>query len=123
MKYSDGVVVTVDTFKKGREAGQGPGVIDGRPYVGFDIRIDNKSSRVIDLSQVVVTVTYGTPARVAAPVYEDPAAQDFTGTVSRNSKASAAYFFAVPLADRENVSVIVDFDGAHAAAVFSGSVA
>ena len=122
VRFADGVVVTVESVKKGAEDGKGPGVIPGRSYVGYNVRIVNKSTRAIDLSQVVVTMTYGEPARVASPVYQDPTARDFAGTVTPGAAASAVYFFAVPVQDRGKVSTSVDFDPTHAAAVFSGAV-
>ena len=120
ISYPDGVTVTVTSIKKGTESGRGPGVVDGRPYVGFSVQIDNRSKVNVDLTQVVVTTTYGSPARVAAPVYEDAAAQDFSGTVKPGQKASAVYFFAVPAQDRADVTTAVDFDGIHEAAIFRG---
>ncbi len=122
VRYPDGVVVWVDVTKSGKEDGKGPGAIPGRSYVGFKIRIDNQSDRAVDLNQVVVTTTYGSPARIAAPVYEDPAALDFTGSVLPGDKAFATYFFAVPVQDRSEVSAAVDLDANHATAVVRGRV-
>ncbi len=122
VKYPDRVTVSVKSIKPGTEHGQGPGVVDGRSYVGLIVRIDNHSRAVVDLNQVVVTTTYGSPARIAAPVYEDPAAQDFSGAVAPGSQASANYYFAVPAQDRADVTTTVDIDAGHGAAVFRGSV-
>ena len=69
----------------------------------------------------MVTATYGTPSRIAAPVYDGDAV-DFSGTVPVGGTATATYLFAVPPQGTARVAVAVDFDGAHVAANFSGAV-
>jgi hypothetical protein len=121
--YADGVYVMVESIEKGMEAGKGPGVVNGRPNIGFLVILHNGAGTAIDLNQVVVTTTYGTPARVAAPVYDDARAQDFSGVCQVHKTRSAMYFFAVPTAERGTITLTVDFDARHDAAVFRGTVA
>lgn len=120
VKYPDGVTVTVAKVARGVEQGQGPGVFHGRGHTALTVTLTNGSAQPIDLTQVVVTTTYGTPAQVAAPVYEDPAAQDFTGTVAPGATATATYEFAVPPAQARSAVTTVDFDDAHAPATLTG---
>src|SRR6478609_9742886 len=80
-QYADGVSVTVVPIKHGVEKGPGPGVFAGRANTTFSISLTNRSPRPIDVTQVVVTTTYGSPARQASPVYEDQAVSDFAGIV------------------------------------------
>jgi len=75
----------------------------------------------LTLGVVVVTVTYGSPARVAHAVY-DQNSVDFNGTVQPGKKTTATYGFSIPKGSRHNVTMTVDIDGAHHLAVFSGSV-
>ena len=80
--------------------GQGPGVFHGRAYTAVTLVVSNGSPAAVDLNQVVVTATYGSPALVASPVYEDPRAQDFSGVAAPGGSASATYVFAIPPSGR-----------------------
>jgi hypothetical protein len=119
--YADGVTLTVIGIKQGVETGAGPGMFPGRPHTAITLRLENKSSKPIDLSQVVVTTTYGKPARIAAPVYNDESAVDFFGPLRPSGSATATYLFAVPVDQLSRVTTLVDFDAVHAAARFTGS--
>lgn len=121
VSYPDGVSVTVDRIRRGAEAGDGPGEFRGRQYTALALSLTNGSAAAIDLNQVVVTASYGTPARIAAPVYDDDAV-DFSGTVPAGGTATATYLFAIPPQGTAQVAVSVDFDGDHVAAGFSGAI-
>lgn len=120
--YPDGVVLKVRRSSSGVEKATGPGAFPGRPYVAFSMSLDNRSPRTLDLNKVVVTAIYGSPGRLAQPVYKDGGGgKDLSGIVPPGGSASATYAFAVPEGQRGAVKVIVDFDNAHAAAQFSGA--
>jgi hypothetical protein len=85
----------------------------------FTLRFDNGTDKPIDLDEVVVTATYGNPARVARPTYGE-AARDFYGSVKPGAKAGATYSFSVPTDELDGVRLTVDFDGLHAPATFTG---
>jgi hypothetical protein len=114
--YRDGVSVKLTKVSQSVEKGQGPGVFPGRPHTALTLTVVNRSSRALDLNQVVVTALYGSPARLASPVYEDAAARDFTGTVKPGASATAVYVFSVPTTATRSVVAIVDFDAVHVAA-------
>jgi hypothetical protein len=120
-KYSDGVWLRIDRVRHGTEQGQGPGAFPGRANTAVTLSLHNKSSRTIDLTQVVVTATYGSPARLASAVYEDSAARDFGTRVRPGGSASATYVFAIPADESGKVGITVDFDGVHVAASFAGA--
>jgi len=120
--YSDGVTIRIDDVRNGVEQGQGPGVFHGRPYTVLTLVVLNGSPAAVDLNQVVVTATYGSPAIEASPVYEDPQAQDFSGVAAPGGSASAMYAFAIPPSGRGSAALQVDFDAAHDPAVFSGGL-
>lgn len=120
--YPDGVSLTVNRVKHGVETGEGPGVFPGRPYTAFFLSLRSRSPHPIDVNQVVVTATYGSPARIASPVYEGSAARDFAGTVKRGGSASATYVFAIPPGGGTGVVVVVDFDDTHVSARFTGAM-
>jgi hypothetical protein len=121
VKYSDGVWLRIDRLRHGVEEARGPGAFPGRAYTAITMSLHNRSSRTIDLTQVVVTATYGSPARVASPVYEDSAARDFGTRVRRGGSDSATYVFALPPNQLGKVGITVDFDDVHVAARFEGA--
>jgi len=121
VRYSDGVAISVDRVTPRVEKGNGPGVFPNRPYVALSFSIVNGSTHSIDLNQVVVATSYGSPARSASPVYEDSTARDFAGTLQPGGSATATYLFAVPTEKRSSVTTTVDFDDRHFAAKFNGA--
>lgn len=122
--YSDGVTLTITKAEKGIETGHGPGVMAGREYVRFTVRLTNGSAKAVNLNQVVVTTTYGASKQLAAPVYTESAGTyDFAGTVKPGASTTALYAFAVPTKQLTRVTMVVDFDGLHTSATYSGAVA
>lgn len=117
--YSDGVRLTVTAIHQGRVSGQGVGIVEG-PRTTFDLRFSNGSKRAINLNQVVPTVEFGKPARIAQPVYDDKT-QDFAGVVRPGGHTTATYAFSIPVGQLDDVTVHLDFDGRHLAAVFQGA--
>ncbi|HEX3815634.1 MAG TPA: hypothetical protein VHX59_22585 [Mycobacteriales bacterium] len=120
ISYTDGLSLRITGIKQGKVTAQGPGDLPGQPTTTFSVTLKNASPKPVVLNQVVVTATYGTPAQLARPVYDDTT-QDFSGTVRKGQSAKAVYVFSVPTADLGNVTVLVDFDGLHAAATFRGA--
>lgn len=119
--YPDGVSVRVDHVERSVERGEGAGVFPGRPQTAVSMTLTNGSARAIDLSQVVVTTTYGARPRLATPVYSHPSAGDFYGVVQPGGTATATYVFAIPPGHARTVRTMVDFDDVHAAATIVGS--
>lgn len=118
--YSDGLTARVVAIKQGTSTGEGPGVFVGAPQTALTLEITNGSTKAIALNQVVVSMTYGKPGRLASPVY-DQASRDLTGTLAPGSKAVAVYQFSVPVKDLDHVVMTVDIDGLHSVATFTGS--
>jgi hypothetical protein len=83
--------------------------------------VHNGSTDPLDLNAVVVTTMYGSPARIAAPVYGDSSGSDFGGKLAAGESASAMYVFAIPSGQGGHVVTMVDFDDVHLAARFTGS--
>ncbi len=124
VSYSDGVTLKITKARKAAEEGHGPGVFPGREYVAFDVEVTNGSGAAVDLSSVVVSAHYGDAKQLAPAVYTASAeTADLHGTVQPGGgKATGTYAFAVPASELGNVTLVVDFDGAHASAVYSGRV-
>ncbi len=123
MTYKDGVSVRIDRVTRSVEKGRGPGVYPGRPHTVLHLTLVNRSAKAVNLNQVVVvTARYGTPARLAPPVYADPAARDFAGVVKPGASATAVYVFSVPTAAVGSVVAVVDIDGVHVPAQLKAGV-
>ena len=118
--YADGLRVRVAGIKQGTSTGQGPGVFVGAPQSSVSLEIVNGTTSAVKLDEVVVSMVYGKPMRLAAPVY-DQGSRDLSGTVAAGAKVTADYQFSVPVKDLGNVVMTVDIDGSHSVATFSGS--
>ncbi|MGC3953807.1 MAG: DUF4352 domain-containing protein [Propionicimonas sp.] len=123
VSYPDGVVLQIRKVSFGEETGKGPGAFPGREFAVLDLEIDNGSERALSLDTVVITVLDSDDQPVN-PVYaEEAKVADFTGELKPGKTVKASYAFAVPKASRSKVTVVVDFDGVHASAVFRGELA
>lgn len=123
VSYPDGVQLVITKAEKGTETGHGPGVMAGREYVRFTVKLTNGSSKAVNLNEVVVTTFYGATKQLAAPVYTESAGTfDFSGTVKPGASTTALYAFAVPTKQLGRVTMVVDFDGLHTSATYSGAV-
>lgn len=119
VRYTDGITIRTTLLTRRSEQGFGPGVFPGRSLMIAKIALTNGSTRAIDVSHVVVTATHGRPAHIAAPVYPDARTADFAGSAGPGRTATAQYAFAIA-GKSAPVTIIVDWDGAHAPAVFTG---
>ena len=123
VSYPDGVQLVITKAEKGTETGHGPGVMAGREYVRFTVKLTNGSSKAVNLNEVVVTTFYGPTKQLAAPVYTESAGTfDVSGTVKPGASTTALYAFAVPTKQLGRVTMVVDFDGLHTSATYSGAV-
>jgi hypothetical protein len=123
VKYPDGVRLDIVRTTRAAETGHGPGVMAGREYVRFELKLTNGSAKAINLNEVVLTTFYSSSKQLAAPVYTESAkTYDFSGTVKPGASATAFYAFAVPDAGLKKLTMVVDFDGAHTSATYTGAV-
>lgn len=122
IRYSDGVVIRMVRVTQGAEKGQGPGVLPGRSYMAFSFAIENHAGGALDVSNVVVSATYGSPSRLASPVYDDDLGQDFSGQALPASIKTATYKFAIPNDQRSTLNLNVDLDATHDPAQFTGGL-
>lgn len=121
VRYTDGVVLKVTGTTEGKMTGLAPGVYPGRPMSTFALTLTNGSRKPIRLGGVVLTMTYGQPARLAPHIYAD-GSKDFSGVVKPGKSTNATYSFSVPLSDLDDVTMSIDLDGVHKVASFHGSL-
>lgn len=118
--YRDGLEVEIMKIKQSTVTAEGPGNLTGSPTTTITFELTNSTAKAIDLNQVVVTASYGSPSRIASAMYV-PGSQDFNGTVKPGAKSVASYTASIPVADKCDVSISVDFDGLHSDATFTGA--
>lgn len=120
--YDDGVSVRIDDVSFSKETAQGPGSFPDREYARLTLTIDNDSAGPIDLGTSVLTLL-DADGTAAVRVYAAEAeTSDFAGSVAAGKSATATYAFAVPADSRDEVTLVVDFDGDHTSAVFRGGL-
>lgn len=121
--YSDGIVLSVGKATKAIEEGHGAGTFAGRELLVVDLEFTNGTTKPVLLDQVVLTALYGKSRQLAPAVYPpNVAVKDFGGTVAPRATAKARYTFAIPSRELGAVTLVIDFDGAHASTVFTGKV-
>ncbi|MBO1767965.1 hypothetical protein [Allobranchiibius sp. GilTou38] len=121
VEYADGLRLRITRMTQSKVTGQGPGVFPGRPVTDFYVTLTNGTKKPLSFDAVVVTVSYGSPARLAHLVY-DQNSVDFASTVQPGKSGNAVYGFSVPAADLSQVTMTVDLDGLHQLATFRGKV-
>ena len=122
VSYYDGVSVAIDDVTFAAETAQGPGSFPDREYARLTITIDNGSSDSIDLGTSVLTVLDASGATAVRVYAAEAEVTDFASTVAAGKSATATYAFALPVDARDEVTVVVDFDGDHTSAVFRGGL-
>lgn len=120
VSYDDGVRVSIDDVSFASETAQGPGSFPDREYARVTITIANDSADAIDLGTSVLTLIDESGATAVRVYAAEANAIDFAGTLAAGETASAAYAFAIPADARDEVTLVVDFDGDHSSAVFRG---
>lgn len=120
--YPDGLTVAITGISHAEIADRGPGAMTGERYTLFEVEVTNDSGRAVEANQVVVALTYGSPARVANPVYVAGQTLDLSGRIEPGASATADYAFAIPTQGLGEVTLSLDIDGAHGLAVFNGQV-
>lgn len=122
VSYDDGVSVTIDDVSFAAETSQGPGSFPDREYARLTITVDNDSSEAIDLGTSVLTLLDASGTAAVRVYAAEAEATDFAGVLAAGRSATAAYAFAIPADARDEVTLVVDFDGDHTSAVFRGGL-
>ena len=112
---------TVRLSSIGHVAGQavGPGEIAG-PAIRVSIVIENRGSTDLDLAFVAVNAYIGADRRPAGTLTQ-PAGSPFGGVLKPGERATGVYLFTVPTAERDQVTLVVDYLAGQPAAVFTGA--
>ncbi|MFJ4224007.1 hypothetical protein [Microbacterium sp. NPDC089695] len=120
--YDDGVTVRIDDVSFAKETAQGPGSFPDREYARLTITITNGSTAKIDLGTSVLTLLDASGTAAVRVYAAEAEAVDFAGVLAAGKSATASYAFALPSDARDDVALVVDFDGDHSSAVFRGGL-
>lgn len=115
--FGSRVSAHIESIRAATTQARGPGEVSG-PGLVVTVRIDNGSTKAIDLGNVVVALT-GSTGAPASPMSADPA-HPFTATLAAGSHAIGVYVFTIPKADRKPVTLRVSYTAGAPVVVFVG---
>lgn len=116
--FGTGVTAEIVTIEAVEGIAQLPGEISG-PALRVRVRLVNDSGDVVNLSRVLVDVTYG-PDRTPGLALGEPGAEPFIGELADGRTAEGVYVFGVPAEERGQVQVYVSYDVDAPILVFEG---
>lgn len=116
--FGTGVTAEIVTIEAVEGIAQLPGEISG-PALRVRVRLVNDSGDVVNLSRVLVDVTYG-PNRTPGLALGEPGAEPFIGELADGRTAEGVYVFGVPAEERGQVQVYVSYDVDAPILVFEG---
>ncbi len=119
--FGNRVTVEVSDVSSLTSAGNGPGQISGEPAAAVVLRLTNASARSVSLENVTVTAGYGRPATPAGLV-DDPRAQPFGGEAAPGASAAGTYVFAIPTAERDDVTLTISYSTEWPTVVLTGAL-
>ena len=119
--FGGGVTVKVTKMADQTSSDSGPGTIKGQPAVAFTLAFTNKSGRTISVNTVNVTATYGSAHTPASPA-NSSSNTPLSGQVKPGDTATGVYAFAIPKADRDDVSLQLWYAQGQPVVVISGAV-
>lgn len=117
-EFGTGVTAEIVTLEAVEGVAQLPGEISG-PAVRVRVRLANGSDAVVNLSRVLVDVSYG-PDRTPGLALGEPDAEPFIGELAAGDTAEGVYVFGVPLDARDQVQISVSYDVTAPILVFEG---
>jgi len=118
--YPDEVSVSITDVKRVKVTEEGRGIIKGQELAIFTVRFDNGSAKPLDLNKTLVTALYGKQKSAKPTYYAD--LNDFYGEVAPRGTRSAAYAFAIPVAEYKKVTLQIKFGTGYKLAEWIGSL-
>lgn len=117
---SDRVAVSLSRIEAVQGVAFAPGEIAG-PALRVTVRLSNDASTLLDLGLVTVNAYIGKD-RVPAGTVTKPGGRPFEGELAAGRSADGVYLFVVPVAQRGDVTVTVDYRAGVPTAVFRGAM-
>lgn len=117
-EFGTGVTAEIVSMEAVDGVAQLPGEVSG-PAVRVTVRLTNGSDGVVNLSRVLVDVSYGAD-RTPGLALGEPGAEPFIGELAAGSTAEGIYVFGVPIEARDRVQISVAYDVTAPILVFEG---
>lgn len=114
-----GVTFSIADLEAVEGEAEGRGEVAG-PAIRFRVDVVNATAAPVDLSTTVVNVFVG-PAQDPAQDLAGPGAESFPAEVAPSGTASGVFVFTVPLEQRDQVTISVDYAVGVPIVVFQGS--
>lgn len=115
-----GLTAQITKFEAVDGVAKTPGETSG-PSVRFTVTITNAGSLAESLATTVVTVYYGAD-RTPALQLSEPGGTDMPASVAGNTTATGIYIFTIPVDQRNNVRLEVDYSVKVPPLVFQGAL-
>ena len=115
-----GLTAQITKFEAVQGTANAPGEVSA-PSVRFTVTITNNTSKSVSLTTAVVTSTYGTAQTPALQLYA-PGGVNLPSTVAAGQSVSGVYLFSIPVADRGNVRLEIDYSVKVPPLVFQGAI-
>lgn len=116
----DGLMVALTSIEPVQGVAVQPGEVSG-PAIRVTITITNRSDAPIDTGLIAVSAYSGEDRTPAGTVIK-PGALPFEGTIAPGESTYAIYVFVIPLADRADVTITLDYLNDLAVVVFRGDM-
>lgn len=114
-----GVTATVTNLESVQGEARGPGEIAG-PSIRVTIALTNDTSTTLDLSSVIANA-YSGPASDPAIQLDNPGSAPFTGAIEPGGSSTGVYVFNIPLANRDQVTIELDYGAEVPSVLFTGA--
>gem|GEM_PF-3472899 len=115
-----GVVVSLARLEAVDGQAVAPGEISG-PAVRATVSIRNTGKSALDLEYVVVNAYTGADRTPAGAIMQ-PGGKPFGGSLAAGNSAEGVYLFSIEEADREDVTITVDYGVGEPVVVFQGDL-
>ncbi|WP_441402341.1 hypothetical protein [Arthrobacter sp. 2YAF22_2] len=115
-----GVTADITKFESVTGTAAGPGEIAG-PAIRFTVSVHNQSAKSVSLEGALINVEYG-PNRTPALQLSGPGAARFPESVGAGATASAVFVFLLPMDQRGQVYIYLNYEVSSPIAAFAGSI-
>jgi hypothetical protein len=114
-----GLVVSIDTLESVTGEAQGPGEVGG-PALRFTLTLRNDGDTPVSLESTLVTV-YSGPDQMPAQDLLGPGGVPLPGEIAPGATVTGVFVFTVPLENRDQVKIGVDYTVGVPIVVFEGA--
>ena len=115
-----GLTAQITKFEAVQGVANTPGEVSG-PSVRITVTITNNTSASASLKTTTISASYGTKSTPALELFS-PGGVSLPSTVADGQSVTGVYLFSIPVADRSNVRVELDYSVGVKPLVFEGAI-